>query len=363
METHKPTNTISIADTEALFVALYNAFDTPYLMFTPGGELLSMNFAARQQVGEQINHDGILDLLPHYNGVVLLNELDSIAPNSLSVNLEKLGCEGKLQRLITPGLAINNHLLLGINKFGSADFSRTSSFQFLSRVATELKTPLNAIIGFSEVMRSIADRISGKDVEEFSSEIHKAGSHILSVVRYISDVSQIEAGQISLDIRPLNCHQLLDECLEQLHDMATKQNISFIRSYEQSNLINADAPALKRVLINLLSNAIKYNRENGRVTIRCTPKNNGEFIISISDSGKGLQAKQLNHLFEPFNRLNAGSEGIEGAGIGLAASRHLLESMGGKIWAESQVNKGSTFYLSLPTPKKQPPTLITKRTK
>jgi len=364
VENGKPTNKFAKPDCDTqkgLFNSLYNAYQQPILLFDEYASLSAMNRAAQRFFPENTPQDtNLYALIPHCDRTALSKELDSIAPEPLEINLETFGLSGKLQRLVMPGLPLDKHLLLTVQTRPHNHSVRPSSFDFLSRVATELKTPLNAIIGFSSIMDLTSDRITQAEIKDFAGEIYRSGNHILSVVRYISDLSQIESGQMNLQIRTLDCHQILDTCLNELQPMMEKRNIGIIRAYQQSNLVNADEQRLKQVLISLLSNAIKYNRQNGRITIRCNPKPNGEFVISISDTGKGLKPQQINHLFEPFNRFDAYSEGVEGAGIGLITTRHLLEKMGGRIWAESQINKGSTFSISLPCPSKTPPTLHPK---
>jgi len=221
--------------------------------------------------------------------------------------------------------------------------SQTKS-EFLSRMSHELRTPMNAILGFAQLLEcGDLDDTQRDEVEE----ILKAGRHLLDLINEVLDLAKIESDHIELRPEPIALAPLIEECMSLIGSLAQKRGIR-LGSGRSEAVVRADPIRLKQALLNLLSNAIKYNREGGSVRIDTRISNDGHLRISIIDTGIGIAQEKLGELFQPFNRLDADSRGIEGTGIGLALTRRIIDLMGGQIGVETEVGRGSRFWIDLP---------------
>jgi len=227
-----------------------------------------------------------------------------------------------------------------------AERSNKAKSEFLSSMSHELRTPMNAILGFSQI---IAMDTKKDSVDEHISEIYNAGRHLMELINQVLELSKIESGNIDVSIEDVDLNNLLDDCLTLLKPLSDKKNVTvtFNAGNCSDNSIAADHTRLKQVLINLLSNAIKYNRENGNVIITCAVLSTKRLRIEIEDNGSGLTTEQQKKLFKPFERLGREAGTIEGTGIGLVITKHLVEKMGGEIGIKSSSEKGTTFYIEL----------------
>jgi signal transduction histidine kinase len=174
------------------------------------------------------------------------------------------------------------------------------------------------------------------------------GWYLLSLVNKILDLSVIESGKLPVSREPVLLIDVVHECQAMGESKAKKRNIHVtLTPFDNSWFVMADSTLVKQVLINLLTNAIKYNREHGTAEVRCTASGPARLRISIKDTGAGLSAEKLTHLFEPFNRLGQEAGTEEGTGIGLVVSKQLVELMGGAIGVQSTVGVGSEFWIEL----------------
>ena len=228
-----------------------------------------------------------------------------------------------------------------------AEKANLAKSDFLSSMSHELRSPLNAILGFAQLMESDSQPPTPAQKESIA-QILQAGWHLLKLINEILDLAKVESGQVPLSREPVSLAEVMLECQAMIEPQAQQRDIKL--SFPQFDIpyfVRADRTRLKQVLINLLSNAIKYNREHGTVEVNCTASTPELIRISIKDSGAGLPPEQLAQLFQPFNRLGqeAGSE--EGTGIGRVVAKRLVERMGGAIGAESTVGAGSVFWFEL----------------
>jgi len=230
-----------------------------------------------------------------------------------------------------------------------ADSANISKSHFLSSMGHELRTPLNAIMGFSQLLS--LDNVDKFQAKDMSQEITKAGDYLLNVINGILDLSKIEAGKVQLDIESSNLYLLVNECVSLVKHTAQKRSIEIEISIEETGMdlnVRVDAMRYKQVLINLLSNAIKYNMDGGKVSIGYRLKDDRNVLLEVKDTGKGLTEVQKEHLFKPFERAGAENTSIEGTGLGLAICKQLIEMMDGEIGFESELGKGSCFWILVP---------------
>ena len=229
------------------------------------------------------------------------------------------------------------------------DANRAKS-DFLSNMSHELRTPLNAIIGFTEyVLDDDSDPITSEQHQSLS-QVLKAGRHLLLLINDVLDLSKIETGAISLSPEPVDPGLVIDECISLMATFAAGRNVEVRNTLASAPLpsIEADRVRFKQVFLNLLSNAIKYNTDCGHVFIEEGPAEPDMLRIGVRDDGPGIAEDRLAQLFDPFDRLGAESSAVEGTGIGLTITKSLVDQMGGRIWVESAIGKGSTFWLEMP---------------
>jgi signal transduction histidine kinase len=219
---------------------------------------------------------------------------------------------------------------------------------FLSRMSHELRTPLNAVLGFAQLLSAQKTTSLTEEQSDFVQEILHAGHHLLELINDILDLARIESGRVKLNLEPVELSPLLRECIALVKPLADRRGIRIELADGPEGVAQADPLRLRQVVINLLSNAIKYNRPEGTVSLRVRRQEPRRVYIGITDSGRGIQAADLERLFQPFERLAAEHERIEGTGIGLVLSKRLTELMEGEIGVESEVDRGSTFWVTLP---------------
>jgi PAS domain S-box-containing protein len=229
----------------------------------------------------------------------------------------------------------------------AAEKANLAKSDFLSSMSHELRSPLNAILGFAQLINSDTPPPTASQAASID-QILNAGWYLLELINEILDLAQIESGKLALSREPTSLPEVLLECQAMIEPQAQKRGIKMI--FPQPGIprfVDADRTRLKQVLINLLSNAIKYNLTNGTVAVECTMTTPERVRISVRDTGAGLPPDMLSQLFQPFNRLGQERSAEEGTGIGLVMSKRLVELMGGLIGVESTVGLGSVFWFEL----------------
>jgi GAF domain-containing protein len=223
--------------------------------------------------------------------------------------------------------------------------------QFLSSMSHELRTPLNAIIGLTEMMVTNAARFGTEKALEPLRRVNTAGTHLLSLINEILDLSKIEAGKLELNPEPVNLPRLIDEVIGTAGQLAEKnKNRLVIEGQENLGRLNVDSMRLKQILLNLLSNACKFTKE-GEVALRVRKvADGGEWVeVAVADSGIGMTAEQQAKLFQDFTQADSlTARRYGGTGLGLAISRKLARMMGGDVTVASEPGKGSVFTVRLP---------------
>ena len=228
-----------------------------------------------------------------------------------------------------------------------AEKASLAKSDFLSSMSHELRSPLNAILGFAQLMESDSTPPTPAQKESIA-QILQAGWHLLKLINEILDLAKVESKQVPLSHEPVLVAEVMLECQGMIEPQAREGGIHMtFPQFAIPCFVKADRTRLKQVVINLLSNAIKYNREQGSVEVECTESTPGRIRVSIRDTGAGLSPEQLAQLFQPFNRLGQEAGGEEGTGIGLVMAKQLVELMGGVIGVESSVGVGSVFWFEL----------------
>jgi signal transduction histidine kinase len=220
--------------------------------------------------------------------------------------------------------------------------------QFLASMSHELRTPLNSIIGFSKVLLNRLDGDLTERQEVYIRSVHNSGTHLLQLINGILDFSRIEAGKLEMVSEEVDLHELIDECIESSTPLARGKPLKVEKNVPlELPKLTADRTKVKQILLNLLSNAIKFTSQ-GRVLVGVVAEPDA-VRISVADTGIGIRTEDLTRLFEPFQQLdNPVARGAGGTGLGLAISKKFVELHGGRIWAESRENQGSTFHFTLP---------------
>ncbi|MEG3987503.1 ATP-binding protein [Microcoleus sp. S28C3] len=237
----------------------------------------------------------------------------------------------------------------------AADTANHAKSQFLANMSHELRTPLNGILGYAQIMER--DKSTTPQQKDAIQIIHHCGSHLLTLINDILDISKIEASKMELYSSTFNFPSFLIEVVEICRIRAEQKEIIFNYQVlnQLPNAVNADEKRLRQVLINLLSNAIKFT-EKGAVIFKVGVIGNGEdsdqspltkIRFYIEDTGVGMAPEQLEKIFLPFEQVGNSQQKAEGTGLGLAIAQKIVQMMGGEIKVESRLDKGSTFYLDL----------------
>ncbi|MFM9434050.1 signal transduction histidine kinase/CheY-like chemotaxis protein [Janthinobacterium sp. CG_23.3] len=238
----------------------------------------------------------------------------------------------------------NGELAMAVAQAKSANHAKSA---FLSAMSHELRTPLNAILGFAQILSSERLPSTLAQKKEFASHILKSGRHLLTLINEILDLAKVESGTLDLSLEPVALQDILDECHGMVAPLAQQRGVRMLFPQGCALNVQADRTRLKQILLNLLSNALKYNRPAGSVVVDCAPDGAGAVRLSVRDSGVGLAPRQLERLFQPFNRLGQETGAEEGTGIGLVVTKRLVELMDGRIGVSSEIGVGSVFWVEL----------------
>ncbi|OLE18036.1 MAG: hybrid sensor histidine kinase/response regulator, partial [Betaproteobacteria bacterium 13_1_20CM_3_63_8] len=230
---------------------------------------------------------------------------------------------------------------------GAAEKANLAKSEFLSSMSHELRSPLNAILGFAQLMESDATPATPSQKGSID-EILRAGWYLLELINEILDLAQIESGKLSLSLEPTSLAEVIQECQAMTEPQAQARGISMtFPQFAVPCYVAADRTRLKQVLINLLSNATKYNKTGGTIVVDLDTSAPARIRINVRDTGAGLPPEKLPLLFQPFNRLGQEHGTEQGTGIGLVMSKRLIELMDGILGVESSVGQGSVFWCEL----------------
>ncbi|HBE49624.1 MAG TPA: hybrid sensor histidine kinase/response regulator, partial [Cyanobacteria bacterium UBA11369] len=245
----------------------------------------------------------------------------------------------------------NQHLQQAKEAAEAANLAKST---FLANMSHELRTPLNAILGFTQVMSG--DSSINSENRQYLDIIQRSGQHLLKLINDVLDMSRIEAGRLKLEEKSFDLYRLLND-LELMLCLKAEENqlrLIFERSQQVPQYINGDENKLRQVLLNLLGNALKFTQE-GSIILRVkvgekqavTPQDTINLLFEVEDTGPGINAEEMELLFEAFMQAKNSQKSQAGAGLGLAISRKFVNLMGGDITVDSVVGKGSTFRFNI----------------
>ncbi len=325
---------------------LSEEFDTP---IAPGFEALV--FKASRGIEDvyeltYVRRDGTR--LPVLVSVTALRDAQELIIGYLLIgtdNTARQQVEAEKERLAVHLQGANSDLQAAI---AAAEKANQAKSDFLSNMSHELRSPLNAILGFAQLLDTGSPPPTPNQKDSVD-QIMQAGWYLLELINEILDLALIESGKLSISAEPMALAEVLADCQAMIEPQARKSGITVSFALPPLPLfVKADRTRAKQIFINLLSNAIKYNRVGGSVAVDCAVHGEHRVRITVRDTGLGLPADKLGLLFQPFNRLGQESGIEEGTGIGLVVSKRLAELMGGEIGANSTVGVGSEFWVDLP---------------
>jgi signal transduction histidine kinase len=290
----------------------------------------------------------------------------NILQKNKNIELEK----SRLELKVAANKLENKNVELQLTANRARESDRMKS-EFLANMSHEFRTPLNHIIGFTEIVvdKKFGD-LNAKQIE-YLNNVLQSGQHLLSLVNDILDLSKVESGKLQLELSDLNLRSLLENNLTMIKEKALKHGITLsIESDGAPKTIWADERKLKQIMYNLLSNAVKFTPDGGSITLAAKriseggiqrPQSTGaenskiqtpesKIAISVTDTGIGIKIEDLERIFKPFEQAdNTASRKYQGTGLGLSLTKKLVELHGGRIWAESEgQGKGSVFNFVIP---------------
>jgi two-component system phosphate regulon sensor histidine kinase PhoR len=219
---------------------------------------------------------------------------------------------------------------------------------FVANVSHELRTPLTTIKGYAETL--LEGALQEEVATQFVQVIKRHADRLAKIVEDLLTLSKIESKEFQLKSENVLVVGIIDDAIDFVKEMSERKRISIRKNDISPSLsVRADRNYLEQVLINLLDNSIKYGREGGEIFISAIEEGRGEVQISLRDNGTGIPKEDLPRIFERFYRVDRGrSQELGGTGLGLSIVKHLVQAHGGRVWAESQLGEGSTFYFTLP---------------
>jgi two-component system, OmpR family, sensor kinase len=271
---------------------------------------------------------------------------DAIKQNKrLDSQIREAGLYDEISRLNNELVSTQRQL---IKKNAELEHLNRLKNQFLGMAAHDLRNPLHAISSYSHLLLDADIPITSEEQVEFINEISSLSEYMLTIVNDLLSVSVIESGQLNLNLKAVNLSGILENNIKRNRFLAARKQIQIDLEFEPVPELMLDAFKIEQVLDNLLSNAIKFSQPGTCIQVKLTPQQSG-VTISVQDQGHGMSDSEMQKLFAPFARLKAsGISGEPTIGLGLFIAKRIVEGHAGKIWVESEVDKGTTFFVFLP---------------
>jgi two-component system phosphate regulon sensor histidine kinase PhoR len=251
-----------------------------------------------------------------------------------------------LQLIVVPDRDTRGGTLLLVQDLTRVRKLETVRRDFISNLSHELRTPLASLKALTETLQdgALLDLEAGP---RFLGRIHTEVDALTQMAQELLDLSKIESGQVELVFQKVDPLTLLKSAADRMHLQAERAGVSLtLEEAAAPRTIQADAARLEQVLVNLIHNAVKFTRRGGSVTLSAKEKE-GAIVFAVRDTGIGIPSDDLPRIFERFYRVDRSRAG-SGTGLGLSIAKHIVEAHGGRIWAKSEEEKGSTFYFEIP---------------
>jgi signal transduction histidine kinase len=275
----------------------------------------------------------------------LLNTDGGIAPLKIYANNKESYFSKEVVKILADEKPIGEVIMLkNITQFKELDLAKTN---FIATISHELKTPISSIKMSLKLLED--NRVGNLNSEQVKlvQNIQEDSQRLLKITTELLDLAQVETGNIQLEKSPVDPKAIIDYAYDSMKFQAEQKQITIEINYD-SDLpkVNCDLEKTAWVMVNFLSNAIRHSPENSKVIVQAQ-KQDGSVVFSVKDSGKGIDPKYKDKIFEKFFKVPNMVTGKSGTGLGLAISKDFVTSQGGKIWVESEIGKGSTFSFSL----------------
>ena len=346
------------------------------LVLDRAGRVLSANRSAQALFGyeaAELSELSLGDLLAPESRRAMLDHLDRLArergAGMLDAGREAIGRvkqDGLVPLYITMGRIEDGEKMCAvlrditawkrseeelINARREAEKASTAKSEFLAKISHELRTPLNAILGFSELM--MEERfgpVGNERYQHYLKDIHTSGSHVVSLINDLLDLSKIEAGKLELSFVSVNLNELVQQCVAILQPEANRERV-IIRSSLPLNLppIVADARSVRQIVLNILSNSIKFTGAGGQVIVSTALTDDHEVALRVRDTGAGMSEKELQTALEPFRQIATSARwGASGTGLGLPITKALAEANHARFAISSRVEEGTLVEVAFP---------------
>lgn len=227
--------------------------------------------------------------------------------------------------------------------------AKSSQDKIVAKLSHELRTPLNIILGFSQILK---ERMSEPEDRDIAWQIISSGEHLLGMISNLLLLAEPSPSFNGNSSEPINAVEVARSVCDLLRPLASAKGVQlefcWAGTKSEATFVRCDSRSLRQIFLNVVDNAIKYNRVGGLVKVECSFSSPDELLVSVTDTGVGLNSDEIHRLFIPFFRGWAESSSVQGTGLGLPITRELLEGMGGRISVESKVGSGATFTLASP---------------
>jgi PAS domain S-box-containing protein len=360
----------ALRTSEAKYRAIFDSAVDAITIIDPDGRLVAFNPAAERMFGhaaaDMLGRDiGILMPGPAgaHPGVTsfragVSREIEgrrrdgAVFPLDLSIAEWDCGGERRHLTVIMRDVSERNRIAAELQRAKeAAEQANQAKSEFLAGLSHELRSPLNAIIGFADMTRNqVAGPLGDKCYHEWASDICESGQHLLELINEILDHAKAEAGKLTLNEEDVDLHRAVDFCTRMMEPRTRRAGIDLSTSLApDARFVRGDEKRIRQILLNLISNAVKYTPSGGRVTVITDLDSFGGVTLSVTDTGIGIAESNLNHMFESFWRAdNVNHRDVEGTGLGLPLTRRLVELHGGVINLSSILGKGTTATVRLP---------------
>lgn len=258
---------------------------------------------------------------------------------------------GRAQRMVGTMIDVTSqrHAESSLRDKRAAELANIAKSEFLSRMSHEMRTPLNAVIGFTQLLLSRQDVPDAEEVRDYAEHVLRAGEHLLALTNDVLDLQHVQDGRVELDTVDVPLDGMVKQVIGLLEGAALERGVRFDNHVPADVEVRADERRLRQVLMNIASNAVKFNRPAGVVRWSIELNSDATRVrLSVEDTGSGLKPAQLDRLFQPFERLGKETSTIEGTGLGLIIARSLTVAMGGSLHVASSAGVGTRVIVELP---------------